>query len=232
MKQGKPFQFRHPFGVRKMFGLLFAGTLISFSLTFQASASPTRCAVDTLATWSPQERWVWTQLCTTGGGLLDERYPGSVHEKWPKTRELSSSFIETIFSQQPYLDILASNQPIVISGARFKDSVNLSFIKFPLYIEIDNSRFDSPADFGGLLSDGEVALEHNSFSDLILFESRIHYLILDHDRSSSTPRNLRWIGGRLATAYPGQAAPRVVRGGSTKAASPVRGEVTRMSNLR
>ena len=82
------------------------------------------CKTAPIKSWTPQEKWVWKQVCE--GKIANfnraEGYSGKLDpktsEKWPEKRVLRSAFLETILLHEPYRSALP-RQCVRIIGAWF-----------------------------------------------------------------------------------------------------------------
>ncbi|MBO1225397.1 MAG: hypothetical protein JYX80_13325, partial [Candidatus Scalindua sediminis] len=158
-------------------------TLGSFSLCAEEElikGKPTlpgkSCQTEPLPNWTPQEKWVWKQVCegkianfnkTEGyGGNLDPKKP----EEWPESRILTPVFLETILLHEPFRGSL-TRHGVRIVGAWFKDPIDLSNATLDHQLELEDSRFDKDVDLGNLKTTYLISLNRSKFNGTLIMDS-------------------------------------------------------------
>jgi len=134
------------------------------------------CQTEPLDRWTPQEKWVWKQVCEgkianfngsdAYGGELDPRRPKENIEEWTKEwskRILTSEFLETILLHEPYRGAL-THHGVRIMGAWFREPLNLSNAILDHQLGLEASRFDKDIDFTGLKTDYLISLTGSKFT--------------------------------------------------------------------
>ncbi|MGH7381602.1 MAG: hypothetical protein ACREKR_05150 [Candidatus Methylomirabilales bacterium] len=126
------------------------------------------CQIQPRPDWTAQEKWAWKHVCE--GIIADfnegEEYGGRLDPKtsdgWPESRVLRPAFLETILLHEPYRSSVP-RQGVRISGAWFKDHLDLSnaTLAHPLYLE--GCRFDLPVDLSFLRTFEVVSLGGSAF---------------------------------------------------------------------
>lgn len=122
------------------------------------------CRTKPLGSWTPQEKWVWKQVCEGKtadfnkaegyGDKLDPKKP----EEWPKSRVLQPKFLETILLHEPYRSAL-TRYGVRIVGAWFKEPLDLSNATLTQELWLESSLFESDVDLNGLNSSHVISLE-------------------------------------------------------------------------
>ena len=125
--------------------------------------------VEPHSTWSKQEKWVWSKISIgemanfnegkAYGGTLDPREP----DEWPKSRILTPKFLEMILLHEPYRGAL-TRHGVQISGALFKESIELSNATLAHQLCLESSRFDSDADLSRLKATNVISLIGSKFT--------------------------------------------------------------------
>ncbi len=174
-----------------LFSLLLVLTFwpLSNEPTFAVTLPGETCIVNPHPKWTPQEIWVWTQVCVgkvadlnTFEALrepLDSRKP----EGWSKDRIISPSFLETILLHEPYRGTIGRNgvdivgawfrEPLSLSNAsisnlfalrnsRFDSDVTFSLLKTPFSVSLAGSKFNGNVNMDGLVTDGNLILGNNA----------------------------------------------------------------------
>jgi hypothetical protein len=121
-----------------------------------------KCSVLPDEAWSPQEKFVWENVCAgrdanfnkAEGRTLDPRKP----EEWPTSRNLTSAFLETILLEEKYRRVL-TRHGVRIIGARFTERIDLENAKLAHELWLDQSLLEKGADFSGLRSNEAISLE-------------------------------------------------------------------------
>ncbi len=133
------------------------------------------CKVKPHPSWTKQEKWVWQKLCSGEvadfndaevaniyGGKLDPKED----EDCPESRILTPTFLQTILLNEPYRGALPP-EGIRISGAWFKNYINVSNTTLSHPLMLLNSRFDSDVDLIYLRSSSSLALNASKFSGVL-----------------------------------------------------------------
>src|SRR5215211_1655067 len=143
-----------------VFVALSAALLLGSTSVAQAQESVT-CGTGA-RTWTPQETWVWQQLCLGKSADLESsgRFGGpsdsDVNKTWSGSRVIRSQFLETILVEQKYLRHI-SNHPVHISGAWFPEKLDLAERDFPSSLYFFDSRFDESLDLSNSHVGGNIA---------------------------------------------------------------------------
>jgi uncharacterized protein YjbI with pentapeptide repeats len=106
------------------------------------------CATLAHAEWTSQERWAWEQICE--GRVADfnkvarkkVRLDPKKSDGWTEKRILRQVFLETILLYEPWREKIP-RQGIRISGAWFKEPLNLSQAEVKHALMLHCSRFDA-----------------------------------------------------------------------------------------
>ena len=178
-------RFPHPHTASFVALLLFATIVLP---PLYAAQAPTKgkpalpgepCQTKPLRSWTPQEKWVWQQVCEGKianfnkaegyGGNLDPRIP----DDWPPNRVLRPAFLETILHHEPYRSALPRHG-IRISGAWFRDRIDLSNSILIHQLWLNASRFDSVIDLAHLKTSNVISFERCRFlNNLSVRKARI-----------------------------------------------------------
>jgi len=143
-----------------VFVALSAALLLGSTSVAQAQESVT-CGTGT-RTWTPQETWVWQQLCLgksadlESSGRFGDPSDSDVNKTWSGSRVIRSQFLETILVEQKYLRHI-SNHPVHISGAWFPEKLDLAERDFPSSLYFFDSRFDESLDLSNSHVGGNIA---------------------------------------------------------------------------
>ncbi len=128
--------------------------------------------------WTPQEKWVWDCICK--GEIADlnkfDGYDNKLDPKstegWHENRIIRPSFLKAIIFNESYSNNI-TKQGIKISGAWFKELLDLlnATLDYPLFFY--NSRFDSTINFNSLKSSSSIILTNSSINDMNLNGAKI-----------------------------------------------------------
>jgi len=141
------------------------------------SATP-HCPVTSADSWSPQEKFVWAQICQDevadlakqprAEGVIDPR-----ETPLPDNRVLSKQFIETILIDEKYHNAL-KRHGVRITGARFKQQFDLQNVKLEVELWFEHCQFDEGVDLSFLQSSQPVAFNHSKVTKpLKLYSSQL-----------------------------------------------------------
>ena len=136
------------------------------------------CAVPADPRWTAQEAFVWGRVCVGAtadfnaasgyGGHLDAKSP----ERWPESRVLSASFLESVLLKEPYRHAL-SRRGVAIVGARFSEPVDLSEALLTCPLLLRDSVFEKGAHFLRLKSEYSLDLDGSNLHSLDLNAARL-----------------------------------------------------------
>jgi uncharacterized protein YjbI with pentapeptide repeats len=149
----------HKFLISTVFLVMGAASFLGPTSVAQAQES-VACGI-AAPTWTRQEAWVWRQLCLGKTADLDSgsRFGGrgdpAVTKGWSSRRIISSRFLEMILLEEKYSRRLSSD-PLNISGAWFREDVDISEAKLPSSLYFSNSRFDRSFDMTNEHIDGNL----------------------------------------------------------------------------
>ncbi len=140
------------------------------SKTPELSGSPP--IVEPRPDWSSQEKWVWSKV--RDGEIADfnegKDYGGHLDPKdldrWPESRVLTSSFIETILLSEPYRDSVPRHG-VNITGAWFRDNIDLFNATISTLLALDGSRFDSEVTLQMLKSPYSISINGSTFAGML-----------------------------------------------------------------
>jgi hypothetical protein len=134
------------------------------------------CTVAPLKSWTPQEVWVWGEICqgkaanfNSGGSYGGWLHPGS-RSRWPQNRILRPSFLQTILLIDPY-QRAASIRGVTIIGAWFPDSINLANTSLTADLLLQGCRFDSPVNLAQLKSSRSISFPGSRFFHALQMDS-------------------------------------------------------------
>jgi hypothetical protein len=126
------------------------------------------CAAAALDDWTPQEYWVWANVCEgyiadfnkakEYGGMLDPTKP----DNWPETRILRQAFLETILLYEPWRGMVP-RQGVRIFGAWFKEPLDLSDAEIKHGLGLYCSRFEERVILLWLRAARSLSLEGSVF---------------------------------------------------------------------
>jgi uncharacterized protein YjbI with pentapeptide repeats len=125
------------------------------------------CQVQPRDDWTPQEKWVWKQVCEgkTANFNATEGYGGTLDPKgkedWPDNRVLRPEFLKTILLYEPYRSAL-TRKGVWIVGALFKMPLDLSSANLSQDLLLIRSKFGSYTDFSRLRSSKLISLDGSS----------------------------------------------------------------------
>jgi hypothetical protein len=159
------------------------------------------CQTNPRKTWTPQEKWVWEQICR--GKIADfnkaKGYGGKLDPKkdkeWPKNRILRPAFLETILLHEPYRGALTHHgvrifgawfkEPLDLSNAtllhqlllhfsRFESHVNLRRMKTLHLLSLIGSTFNGKLNMNGIQAEGSLFMRGGAeFAEVDLISARI-----------------------------------------------------------
>lgn len=122
-----------------------------------------------LATWTPQEKWVWEQVRSANradfnqtpgyGGNLDPRKPLG----WMPSRRLRQEFLEAILLREPYRSAV-TRKGVCIEGAWFDEPLDLmqATISFDLFL--DHCRFEDAVFMANVKTAGLLSFQGSKFA--------------------------------------------------------------------
>ncbi|HLJ20525.1 MAG TPA: hypothetical protein VKU84_10015 [Stellaceae bacterium] len=172
-----------------------------------ARAVPTEqaCPVPADQSWTGQERWVWTRVCLgeevdfntdpAYGGDLDPRKP----EGLPESRVLRPSFLEAILLDEPYRHAL-TRIGVRITGARFKQRLDLHDAEIRHELWLDRSLFEDGADLGGVMASQRITFDGTKMAgglNLAGIRSERDVSLVNGSEVASIDLSGARIGGRL-----------------------------------
>jgi len=126
------------------------------------------CRTNPIASWTPQEKWVWEQVCV--GKIADlgiiKAVVGTLTQKetkeWSEKSVLRPAFLETILLHEPYRGAI-TRHGVRIVGAWFKETLDLSNATLSHPLSLLNSRFDSMVDLSRMQSLSYLSLHGSKF---------------------------------------------------------------------
>jgi hypothetical protein len=128
------------------------------------------CQTKPLFNWTPQEKWVWKQICNGEIADFNERdkeydkvFDPKNHKRKPKGRLLTSEFLETILLHETFCGSL-THHGVRIIGAWFKDPIDLTNATLYHQLWLDKSRFDSDIDLIFLKTNYMISLDGSYFN--------------------------------------------------------------------
>ena len=130
------------------------------------------CQTEPLDKWTPQEKWVWKQLCEgkiadfNESNVYGDILVSKAHDEWPESRILTPEFLETILLHEPYRGTL-THQGVQIKGAWFREPINLSYSTLEHQLWLDASYFGKDVVLEGLKTDYPISLENSEFNGLV-----------------------------------------------------------------
>jgi hypothetical protein len=134
------------------------------------------CRIKPLQAWTPQEKWVWNQVCEGKiadfneakgyGGNLDPKKP----EKWPESRILRPKFLERILLHEPYRSAL-THRGMWIVGAWFKERLDLSNATLVYPLKLERSIFESDVNLSFLKTSQLISLVGSKFTGPLNMDS-------------------------------------------------------------
>ena len=94
--------------------------------------------------WTEQEHWVWKEVCEYRTADLKKKYGGKSSsfdaKDWPEKRNLRQRFLKAILMNEPYRSIPVEG--VRISGARFRETLNLENGRLEGSLRLEQSRID------------------------------------------------------------------------------------------
>ena len=108
------------------------------------------CPIASDSAWTPQEQFVWSQLCISGIAELKK-------SSAPST-DLRAAFLETILLNDKYRTLL-SRRGVRIIGANFVDTVRLENVDINHDLWLQDSSLPGGADLVGMRSAHTIAFE-------------------------------------------------------------------------
>jgi hypothetical protein len=144
------------------FALLLAAPTIALAQT--AKPEEASCA-SAHEKWSPQEKFVWTQLCADKVADLAKQphLEGTIDPRdtlLPENRILTKQFIETILTDDKYRNAL-KRHGVRITGARFPELFDLQNVKLEVELWFEQCQFDNGVDLSFLQASQPVAFNHS-----------------------------------------------------------------------
>lgn len=129
--------------------------------------------------WTPQEKWVWKCICK--GEIADlnnfDGYDNKLDPKstegWHENRIIRPSFLKAIIFNESYSNKITKEEGIHISGAWFKELLDLPNASFNYPLSFVNSRFDSNINFNSLKSFSSIILNNTSINDMDISGAKI-----------------------------------------------------------
>ncbi len=135
------------------------------------------CQTKPLFDWTPQEKWVWNQICNGEIADFNERdkeydkvFDPKNYKRKPKGRLLTPEFLETILIHEPFCGSL-THHGVRIVGAWFKDTIDLSDATLAHPLRLEKSRFDSELYLPFLKTDCGISLYGSYFNDKLHMNS-------------------------------------------------------------
>jgi uncharacterized protein YjbI with pentapeptide repeats len=129
-----------------------------------------------LATWTPQEQWVWEKICAGEkadfnqaadyGGNLDPKNK----ESWSIRRVLRQQFLEAIILKEPFRGAL-SRKGVYIEGAWFVEALDLMMASIACNLILNRCRFESVVYMSGVKTSGLLSFEGSKFVHELNFNS-------------------------------------------------------------
>jgi hypothetical protein len=156
--------------------------------------------------WTEQEKWVWEKVGSGEAADFNEgdRYSGWLDPKkpegWPENRILRPEFLETILLHEPYRGAL-TRLGVLITGARFKDPLDLINASLDHQLVLANSRFDSDLFLRFLNTPYSISLVGSKFSGKLNMDSLqvgSHLFIRNGAEFAEVDLKSAKIGGQLA----------------------------------
>ncbi|MBC8549711.1 MAG: hypothetical protein H8D23_08660 [Candidatus Brocadiales bacterium] len=135
------------------------------------------CQTKPLFNWTPQEKWVWNQICNGKIADFNERdkeydkaFDPKNHKRKPKGRLLTPEFLETILLHEPFCGSLPLHG-VRIVGAWFKDPIDLTNATLNHQLWLNKSRFDSDIDLSFLKTDYGISLYGSYFNGKLIMDA-------------------------------------------------------------
>jgi hypothetical protein len=162
------------------------------------------CTAFALAEWTSQERWVWEQVCEgriadfniAEGGKF--RLDPEKSDGWTEKRVLRQIFLETILLYEPWREKVP-RQGIRISGAWFKEPLNLSNAEMKHTLVLHCSRFEAHVILLSLHTTRVLSFEESALTaDLIMSDIRVEdSLFMRHAEFTNVRLRAAHIGDQL-----------------------------------
>ena len=156
-----------------LFLFFAAGTPFLYAIEQSLQGKPALpgedCQTKPLKAWTPQEKWVWDQVCRGKAANFNkvEDYGGDLDPKedkeWPRERILSPTFLETILLHEPYRGAL-THHGVHIVGAWFEESLDLSNTHLSCQLWLQKSRFESDVSLNFLKTHRTLVLIGSTFT--------------------------------------------------------------------
>ena len=129
----------------------------------KAALPAATCPLAALSTWTPQETWVWSQVCrgkeADFNTALDygEKLSPKELKGWQSKRVLRSIFLEALLLDEPFRNVLP-RQGVHIIGAWFQEPLDLAYATLVHRLAIEGSRFEADVDLTALRTSAIVDL--------------------------------------------------------------------------
>ncbi len=129
------------------------------------------CKTAPLDKWTPQEKWVWVQVCEGKTADLNEFEDSSGNinidpknsKEWDESRVLTPEFLETILLHEPYRGAL-TRHGVRIQGAWLREPLDLSNASLVCQLGLNASRFDKDIALEGLKTAYLLSLAGSKFT--------------------------------------------------------------------
>jgi hypothetical protein len=128
-----------------------------------------QCSVPADPQWTPQENFVWQHVCVGAVPIfnIEPGYGGALDPKGPKglpaNRILRPEFLASILIDGKYSRVITPQQGVNIIGARFADTLNLSYLDLHHNLGLSDCLFDR----------GELFVSFKSTYSLMLSGSKV-----------------------------------------------------------
>jgi uncharacterized protein YjbI with pentapeptide repeats len=155
--------------------------------------------------WTPQEHWVWQQVCANRLADLASQYKGgadpSQASTWPAGRRLRAAFFYEIFTD-PDLTSRIGPSGLQISGALIADNLNLSQLHIERSVYLEHSALAS-IDLSNATLDHEFSLNGSTVSGNVnLFTLQLgQHLYLEHATLESVDLGYANVSGSIFASY-------------------------------
>ena len=160
-----------------------------------------KCRVPPLPKWNEPEKWAWIQICEGKEADfnkhpnegLDPRNP-THDDKWSKYRKLTSDFLETILLHEPFRSAIprrgvrifgayfpncidlrdaSIERPLRLAQSRFKSQVDMSRLRTPTVISLEDSKFDKGLNMDSASVGGDLFMRRSEFDEVDLRGAKI-----------------------------------------------------------